>query len=27
MFPVGGPRILLRGPEDPDPGVELEVAA
>ena len=29
MFPVGGagPRILVRGPENPDPAVELEVAA
>ena len=27
MFPFGGPRILVRGPENLDPVVELEVAA
>jgi hypothetical protein len=27
MFPVGGPRTLARGPEDPSSDVELEVAA
>jgi hypothetical protein len=29
MFPVGaaGPRILVRGPEEPDSGAELELAA